>query len=47
MFNFEHYNMKDWMYLVLIISNLTFIAWQVVTIWAIFKKLVKDAKEEK
>lgn len=47
MWNFEFYNMKDWMYLVLIISNITFIVWQIVTIWAIFKKLVKDAKEEK
>lgn len=43
------WNMKDWMYLVLIISNLTFIGWQMVTLWAIVKKLVKDAKsgEEK
>lgn len=43
------WNMKDYMYLVLIISNITFIAWQIATLYAIYKKLVKDAKngEEK
>lgn len=41
------WNLKDWAYLVLIISNLTFIAWQIITVWAIYKKLVKDAKEKK
>lgn len=41
------WNMKDYMYLVLIISNLMFIAWQMVTLWAIVKKLIKDAKDDK
>lgn len=41
------WNLKDYMYLVLIVSNLTFIAWQIVTIWAIVKKLVKESKESK
>ncbi len=41
------WNMKDYMYLVLIISNITFIVWQVLTLYAIYKKLVKDAREEK
>ena len=41
------WNMKDWMYLVLIISNLTFIGWQMITLWAIVKRLIKEAKEEK
>lgn len=43
------WNMKDWMYLALIASNLTFIVWQIATLYAIYKKLVKDAKsgEEK
>lgn len=39
------WNLKDWACLVLIISNLTFIAWQLVTLWAIVKKLIKDAKD--
>lgn len=41
------WNMKDWMYLVLIISNITFVIWQIATLYAIYKKLVKDAKEDK
>lgn len=39
------WNLKDWACLVMIISNLTFIAWQMVTLGAIVKKLIKDAKD--
>lgn len=41
------WNMKDWMYLVMIVSNLTFIGWQMITLWAIVKKLIADAKKDK